>query len=300
MELNCLKSFLQIAREGNMTRASESLHLTQSALSKQVKELESELGHKLFVRQGRLLSLTEEGMLLRKRAEDIVSLVAKTTAEFQSLEELDGGEISIGVPESIHMDLLAAELLRFRSRYPHFRCHLLSGMTEQLTGRLEQGLLDLVIISGMADLSRYNQLRYPADDEWGVAVRDDHPLARLEKVSFNELRHFNLMVSPQGLADEIIKWSGDKTDELNVLDTVNLCYNGTLFVKAGVAVLLTYKGLVNTSAENGLCYRPLEPKLYTPLNLIWKKYQVFTPLVELFVKQLSSSFREQCAKLQLH
>ena len=291
MDIKLFKNFLQIARIGNMTKASQTLYISQSALSKQMKELEEEFGCKLFERQKEGMILTEEGNILRKRAEDIVSLFDKTKQEFEDLGEITGGDIHVGAPETCHMDIYARELLRFRKDYPNLRCHIISGMTEQVVQMLDQGLLDLVIISGLPNIEKYNHLRYPADDQWGAVVTRDHPLAAKQNISIDDLKEYNLMMSTQGFSEEIRKWCGQYADSLNVSDTVNLSYNGSVFVKERIAVLLSYKGLVNTSEENGLSWIPLYPELRTPLYLIWRKYQVFTPITELFFRQITESFK---------
>ena len=290
MDIRTLSNFLHIARTGNMTRSSEALHITQSALSKQIKELEQSFGRALFVRSGSGMRLTGEGALLRKRAEDIVTLYEKTRREFESLGEVTGGDVHVGAPESCHMAIFARELLAFRRRCPGLRCHLMSGMTGQVTRLLDEGLLDFAIISGQPDLGKYNSLRYPADDQWGVVARRDHRLARLASVRAEDLMGERLIMSTQGFSEEIRRWCGEKADSLSVTDTVNLCYNGSVFVREKVSVMLSYRGLADTSEESGLAWIPLEPALMTPAYLIWRKYQTFSPAAGLFLRHLREAF----------
>jgi DNA-binding transcriptional LysR family regulator len=292
MDLKLLKNFLMVAKTGNMTRASAMLFITQSALSKQMKELESEFGCTFFERIGGGMKLTEEGLLLRNRAEDIVSLVDKTKQEFRDIEDIIGGDVHIGAPETCHIDIFAQELLAFRRKYPGLRCHVISGMTEQVTEKMDGGLLDFVIISGLPDTDKYNYIRYPADDIWGMVVRRDHPLAAMDKITIDDLLPHNIIISTQGLSEEISGWCGDQASELKVTDTVNLAYNGSRFVRENIAVMLTYKGLVDTSPENGLVWIPLYPELSTPTYLIWRKFQVFTPIVERFLEHLVTAFKK--------
>lgn len=287
MDIKFLKNFLQIARVGNMTKASQVLYITQSALSKQMKELEIEFGRPLFSRSSEGMNLTEEGILLRKRAEDIISIYEKTKQDFESLSDITGGDVHVGALESCHMDIFAKELLTFREKYPDLRCHIISGMTVQVEEMLDRGILDFSIISGIPNLNKYNHIRYPADDEWGIVVRKDHPLAKMERITLKNLLEQNLIVSPQGLSEEIAKWCGEDVDKLRITDTVNLAYNGSILVKENVCIMLSYKGIIN---DDELIWIPLYPKLSTPTYLLWKKYQVFTPIVELFLKQLISSF----------
>lgn len=291
MDLKLLKNFLMVAKTGNMTRASAMLFITQSALSKQMKELEAEFGCTFFERIGGGMKLTEEGLLLRKRAEDIVSLVDKTKQEFRDIEDIIGGDVHIGAPETCHIDIFARELLAIRRKYPGLRCHVISGMTEQVTEKMDGGLLDFVIISGLPDTDRYNYIRYPADDIWGMVVRRDHPLAAMNKITIDDLLPHNIIISTQGLSEEISGWCGDRANELKVTDTVNLAYNGSRFVRENIAVMLTYKGLVDTSPGNGLVWIPLYPELSTPIYLIWRKFQVFTPIVEKFLEHLIRAFK---------
>ena len=292
MDLKLLKNFLMVAKTGNMTRASAMLFITQSALSKQMKELESEFGCTFFERIGGGMKLTEEGLLLRNRAEDIVSLVDKTKQEFRDIEDIIGGDVHIGALETCHIDIFARELLAFRRKYPGLRCHVTSGMTEQVTEKMDGGLLDFVIISGLPDTDKYNYIRYPADDIWGMVVRWDHQLAAMDKITIDDLLPHNIIISTQGLSEEISGWCGDQASELKVTDTVNLAYNGSRFVRENIAVMLTYKGLVDTSPENGLVWIPLYPELSTPTYLIWRKFQVFTPIVERFLEHLVTSFKK--------
>ena len=291
MDLKLLKNFLMVAKTGNMTRASAMLFITQSALSKQMKELESEFGCTFFERIGSGMKLTEEGLLLRNRAEDIVSLVDKTKQEFRDIEDIIGGDVHIGALETCHIDIFARELLAFRRKYPGLRCHVISGMTEQVTEKMDGGLLDFVIISGLPDTDKYNYIRYPADDIWGMVVRRDHQLAAMDKITIDDLLPHNIIISTQGLSEEISGWCGDQASELKVTDTVNLAYNGSRFVRENIAVMLTYKGLVDTSPENGLVWIPLYPELSTPTYLIWRKFQVFTPIVEKFLEHLIRAFK---------
>ncbi len=182
MEIRVLKYFLEIAREENMTRAAEILHVSQPTLSKQMKELETELGKKLFRRGSNNMRLTDEGMLLRKRAEDIIDMVDKTTNEFKTLDDITGGEVRIGCAESYQIKYIAKEIKKFKQKYPLFQYHILSGNTEQVTERLNKGLLDFAVIVEPPDLSKYHYIEIPEADIWGVLMRKDNPLS--EKKSF--------------------------------------------------------------------------------------------------------------------
>ncbi|MCM1523490.1 MAG: LysR family transcriptional regulator [Ruminococcus sp.] len=290
MELRTLKYFLEIARNENMTRASESLHVSQPSLSKEMKALEEELGKKLFIRKNGGVSLTDEGMLLRKRAEDIVEMTEKTVAEFNSLDEINGGDIYIGCAESYLIKHLARAVKKFTEKYPFFRYHLLSGNTAQVAEKLDRGLLDMAFIAEPPDLSKYNYLEVHGADVWGVVMRRDAPLAKKRSVRAEDLYGLPLICSDQAITADIPRWCGEKAEKLTFSGTLNLCYNGSVFVREGLGYMLTFDKLADTSGESVLCFRPLEPPLETKMYIIWKKYQVFSPVAELFVKELYERF----------
>lgn len=293
MELRTLKYFLEIARNENMTRASEALHISQPSLSKEMKALEEELGKKLFIRKNGGLRLTDEGMLLRKRAEDIIEMADKTVAEFSALDEINGGDIYIGCAESYLIKHLAQAVKAFTEKYPLFRYHLSSGNTEQVAEKLDRGLLDLAFIVEPPDLSKYNYLEVQGADVWGVVLRRDSPLAKKKFIHVEDLYGLPLICSAQAIAVDIPRWCGENTEKLTFSGTLNLCYNGSVFVREGLGYMLTFDKLADTSEDSGLCFRPLEPTLETKMYIIWKKYQVFSPIAELFVRELCGRFSEK-------
>lgn len=286
MEIRVLRYFIQIAREGNMSRAAEILHVSQPTLSKQIADLEVELGKKLFKRISGGIMLTDEGMLLRKRAEDILDMVDKTSDEFKALDDITGGDVQIGCAESYQIKYLARVIQKLKEDYPGLRYHLSSGNTEQVTERLNKGLLDLAVIVQPPDLSKYNYLVVPETDKWGVLMRKDSPLANKDKIVFDDLIDVPLICSSQALIEDIPRWCGEKVDLLNISGTINLFYNGSVFVQEGLGYMLTFDNLANTSNDSKLCFRPLEPILETKMYVIWKKYQIFTPIAEILLNEL--------------
>lgn len=288
MEIRVLRYFLEIAREENMTRAAQRLHVSQPALSKQMKDLEEELGRKLFRRGSASIHLTDEGMLLRKRAEDILAMVDKTAEEFANLDEVTGGEVYIGCAESFQIRYLAEIIKGFRERYPLLKYHILSGDTAQVTERLDRGLLDFAVIVEPPNLQKYNYIELPIADTWGVVMRKDHPLAEKSFVTVDDLSGLPLLSSPQSLEADFPRWCGEKLDKLNIVGTVNLFYNGTVFVRTGDCLLLTFEHLADTGRDSELCFRPLEPALASKMYIIWKKYQVFTPIAELLLDEIKA------------
>lgn len=286
MELRVLRYFLEAAREGNITHAADRLHISQPTLSKQLKSLEEELGKKLFIRGNYNVRLTDEGMLLRKRAEDILDMVGKTEEEFKALGEITGGDVRIGCAESDGMKYLARRVRSLQERYPRFRLHLYSGNTEDVEERLDRGLLDFAVLAQEVDVSKYHYLELPAADIWGVVMRKDSPLAKKEAVRMRDLLNLPLICSRQGITEDYPKWFGEKVDTLNIVATFNLAYNAGILVREGIGYLITFDKLVNTGPDSGLCFRPLTPTLETKLYFVWKKYQVFTPAAELLLNEM--------------
>ncbi len=290
MKIRVLRYFMAIAREENMTRASEQLHISQSALSKEIKKLEEELGHTLFIRTNKNMKLNDEGMLLRKRASDILTMVDKTAEEFSMLDNITGGEIRIGCAESIQIKYLARVIKSFKEDYPDFVFRIFSGDTEPVAERLERGLLDIAVIVEPPNLSKYNYLPIPEKDIWGVVMRQDSHLAEKTSLTFEDLCDLPLFTSEQSIRADFPHWCGENIEKLNIAGTFNLAYNGSVFVREGLGYLLTFEHLIDTSKESGLCFRPIVPVLQTSMYIIWKKYQIFSPIIELFLKKLKENF----------
>ena len=293
MEIRVLRYFIQIAREGNMSRAAEILHISQPTLSKQMADLETELGKKLFTRTRGGITLTDEGMLLRKRSEDILDMVDKTTNEFLALDNITGGDVHIGCAESYQIKYLARMIKQVKKKYPNLRYHLSSGNTEQVSERLNKGLLDFAVIVQPPDLSKYNYLVIPESDHWGVLMRKDSPLAKKEFIVFEDLLGLSLICSDQSMKEDIPRWCGERVDQLNFTGTVNLFYNGSVFVKEGLGYMLTFDHLADTGSDSDLCFRPLEPLLETRMYVIWKKYQIFTPIAEKLIEELKNHLQSR-------
>lgn len=292
MELRTMRYFLAVAREENMSRAAELLHVTQPTLSKQLKSLEDELGKKLFTRHSFNIELTEEGVLLRKRAEDLVSMADKITAEFLSLDDVLGGEIYFGLAESYQIRHLAAEIRSFKNSYPDLRYHITSGDTEQVTEKLDKGVIDFAVLAEEPSTDKYRYLLFPKSDLWGVVMPEDCPLAKKQSISADDLAGLPLFCSEQCWKHDIPRWCGNKIDGLHLKGSFQLSYNGSLFVKEGLGYLLTFEHLIDTSPDSGLAFRPLTPRLETKLYFIWKKYQVFTPIAEKLLEKLKERFHE--------
>ncbi|MCI8332489.1 MAG: LysR family transcriptional regulator [Clostridiales bacterium] len=295
MEIRVLRYFLTIAREGSITNAAQFLHITQPTLSRQIHDLEEELGQKLFIRGSHHMTLTAEGMILRKRAEEIVAMVDKTEAEFNSIKTAVGGDIYIGGGETDAIKHLAAIAKELHDMYGDIRYHLYSGNAQDVTERLDKGLLDFGVLVQPADLSKYNYLHIPAKDTWGVIMRKDSPLAKKEAICKEDLMDVPLICSRQAIMqekeqNEFARWFGEAFDRLNIVTTFNLVYNAAIMVEAGLGYAITLDKIANTSADSSLCFRPLWPTLEAGLSVIWKKYQVFSSAAELFLERMKERF----------
>ncbi len=292
MELRTMRYFLAVAREENMTRAAELLHVTQPTLSKQLKALEDELGKKLFTRHSFSIQLTEEGVLLRKRAEDLIKMADKITTEFLALDDVLGGDVYFGLAESYQIRYLAATIRRFKESYPGLHYHITSGDTEQVTEKLDKGIIDFAVLAQEPNTAKYHYLEFPAADLWGIVMPKDCKLAQKNAISIDDLIGLPLFCSEQGWNHDISKWSGNRMDKLHLEGSFRLSYNGSLFVRERLGYLLTFEHLIDTSPESGLVFRPLTPKLETKIYLIWKKYQIFTPIAERLLEKLKSEYFE--------
>lgn len=295
MELRILRYFLAVAREESISAAAESLHLTQPTLSRQLMDLEAELGKTLFLRGNRKVTLTQEGAFLRKRANEILDLVEKTQAEFQTSQEALSGDVYVGGGESDAMRLIARTAGALQSAHPQVRFHLYSGNAYDVGERLEKGLLDFGILMGTADLANYDYLQLPLYDSWGVLMRKDSPLAQKARVRPEDLWDQPLLLSRQALIkSSLSNWLQRDLGALNVVSTYNLLFNASLMVEEGLGYALALDKLINTSGDSPLCFRPLEPALRSELHVVWKKYQVFSKAAEAFLALL----RDQAAGIR--
>jgi DNA-binding transcriptional LysR family regulator len=293
MELRVLRYFLTVAREGSMTAAAEFLHVTQPTLSRQLKDLEEELGKKLFIRSSHSIILTDEGLLLKRRAEEIIDMVDKLETEFNSMEETISGDVYIGGGETDAMRQIGRIIKELQVSYPNIRYHLYSGNEDDVTDRLDKGLLDFGILIQPADLSKYNYINIPDKDVWGVVMRKDSPLAFKETIQPMDLLNVPLICSRQAIKqtfskNEFADWFGEDFDKLNVVTTYNLAYNAAIMVEEGIGYALALDKIVNTSSESNLCFRPLEPRLESGLNIVWKKHHVFSAAADMFLKEIQA------------
>lgn len=286
MEIRVLRYFVETAREGSMTAASFKLHVTQPTLSKQIKELEEELGQKLFIRGNYNMHLTPEGEILYKRALDILEMVDLTTSEFAAMNEFNGGNVYIGCAESEGMTLFAKAAKQLYEEQKNIHFHLYSGNAENVCERLDKGLLDFAVVVQNVDLSKYLYLNLPFQDTWGLIMRKDSPLVSKVKIPMEDLIGLPLIVSRQGTTNEMPEWLQKNYDRLNIVATYDLIFNASILVREGLGYALGFDKLVNTGAESALCFRPIEPLFTSPMRLIWRKEQRLSKAAELFLDKV--------------
>lgn len=302
MDIRVLNYFLAVAREESISKASQVLHITQPPLSRALIELEEEIGKKLLIRGSRKITLTEEGLLLRKRAAEIIALVKKTEDELTASDaEAIQGDIYIGCGETDAMRLIARTAAKLHDNYPDIKYHLFSGNAEDIHDKLEKGIFDFAVLIEAADVSNYDYIRIPSLDVWGLLVRKDNPLAGKKEISPEDLWDIPLLTSRQASDNnEFSGWLKKEFDQLNIIGTYNLLYNASLMVDEGFGSALCLDGLINTSGNSNLCFRPLAPRKTAGMDIIWKKYQVFTKAAQKFLEQLQEDFdfsiRNNCNK----
>ena len=293
MEIHVLEYFLAVAREQNITAAAEALHISQPALSRQLKNLEEELGKQLLIRGvkgSRKVLLTEEGMILRKRAEEILSLVQKTEKEITLSDEAIAGNVFIGAGETEAVRLFAKTAMSLRQKYPDIRYNISSGNAEHVLEYLDKGLIDFGLLFVEVDPQKYEWMPVPARDIWGVLMRKDAPLAEKEYILPEDLWDKPLIVSQQrGNDSELNRWLQKGETEWNIVATYNLIYNASLLVDEGLGYALCFDGLINTNGSN-LCFRPLAPQLEASCFIVWKRYQIFSKAANIFLQSLREMF----------
>lgn len=286
MELRELRYFLAVAREESISKAAEALFVTQPNLSRQMQNLEKEIGRQLFVRGSRKITLTEAGRLLYKRAEEIIELYNKTENELNEPIADVGGDIYIGGGESYVVGIIAKAAYAVRREYPSVKFHIFSGDSGTISERLDKGLIDFGIFIEPFDVSKYDYLRLPLTDTWGVLMRRDSPLAQKEYITPQDLWDKPLIRSRQSLGKNMMgRWFQKSEEELNVVATGNLLYNISLLVKEGIGYAVCLDKIIQTE-NSDLCFRPLYPELISHLDIAWKKYQVFPKCADIFLKRL--------------
>ena len=290
MEFRVLRYFLATAREETISGAARYLHLSQPSLSRQLMELEQELGKKLFIRGNRKITLTEDGELLRKRAAEIITLAEKTEKELQDTHEMIAGDIYIGGGETQAMRFIARAAKLLQKDYPRICYHLYSGNADDVTERLDKGLLDFGLLIEPFSKNKYDHIKLPFTDVWGVLMRKDSPLSKKEFIRPEDLWELPLITSRQSMTMyELPDWIKRSTEELNIVGTYNLIYNASIMVEENVGYALCIDKLINTSKNSKLCFRPLIPPQKFGIYIVWKKYQVFSKAADKFMETIKQT-----------
>jgi DNA-binding transcriptional LysR family regulator len=284
LEIRVLRYFLAVAQEGSVTRAARALHLTQPTLSRQIRELEEELGQTLFSRGGRELSLTREGLLLRQRAEEIVGLAEITEREFRSLgEKTVSGDLSLGCGESKALSFVTDALKVLQDEHPLIIPHFFSGNGEIVMDRLDKGLLDFAVLISAENTERYYSLPLPNHDTWGLLMDKDDPMAQKKAITAEDLLDIPLILSSQSLSrDELSGWLGFPMSRLHIAATYTLLFNGSLMVRSGLGYALCFDHIAPSGKDSPFAFRPLT----SPLSLVWKKHQILSAPAEAFLAKI--------------
>lgn len=296
MELRVLRYFLAVAREQSISKAAEAVHVTQPTLSRQIMDLEDELGARLFVRSkhNRSVLLTEAGQRLYNYAREIVSLADKTTQEFQADKSHVDGDIYIGAGETESIRIIARTAKTLSGTHPRIRYHFFSGNAESVRDRLDKGLLDFAVFIGDVFTEQYNYITLNAKDRWGIWTRKDSPLAHKTGITPGDLKDVPLFVSSQAqVANEMAGWFGPLYEKLNIAGTYNLIYNASIMVEEGLGCAVSLDKLLNAGADSPLAFVPLNPPLEARLILAWRKSALFSRAATLFLDAIREENRQR-------
>lgn len=298
MELRTLRYFVSAAREGSMTKAASLLYVSQPALSRQLRDLEQELGVRLFRRVGRGIELTEEGRVFRQRAEEILDLAARATRDVAALSGEVSGEVHVGGGSCYTAGILARAARALSARHPTIKYHIYDGNSDDFLDRLDQGLMDFCILYQPVDLSKYEHLHLPERESWGLIVRPDSPLAARPAIRLEDLIGEPLILSRQIMRGQrlvpspLANWIGDRLEQLTVIGTYNLAFNATLFAAEGLGSVVGFEGQIRVNESDRLCFRPFDPPVENECDVAWKRGRLLTPAAQAYLDVL----REEIAR----
>lgn len=295
MEFKALKYFLTAAREGSITKAANRLGLTQPNLSRQINMLERDIGKKLFIRSNYKIKLTSDGVLLKKRAEEIMDMVDKTREDFKSSDSIIAGDIYIGAAETETISSIAKIIKGMRKDFPNIMYHIHSGNYRDITEKLDKGLIDFGILIEPADLSLYDYIDIPTNEVWGILTRRGSDISKKKFVEKKDLINLPIIipttiVKNKSHNNKFLQWFDDDIEKLNTVLTINLVYSSIFMVKEGIGHPLTIN---NINTEN-ICFIPLKPKVKPRINIVWKKNQIFSPASKIFLDRIYNSFSVNC------
>lgn len=287
MEIRVLRYFLAVVREEGINRAAEVLHITQPTLSRQISQLEEEIGVKLFHRGARKITLTNEGILLRRRAEEILALVDRTERELIEQDELVEGRIIIGGGELAAMQVLPEMIESFHEKYPLVTFDIFTGNADLVKEQMEKGLIDIGVLLEPVDIEKFDFIRLKGKERWVVLMRPDDPLAEKETVRAKDLENMPLILPMRtNVQNELSNWLGDSFQEKQVLFTGNLATNSALMVQRGLAYSIVIEGAIPFWDKEKIAYRPLCPALIANSVLAWKKHQPFSLAATKFIEHM--------------
>ncbi len=292
IETRLLHYFLAVAREENITKAAQSLFVTQSTLSKQMMDLENQLGKQLFIRGKRKITLTEEGLFLRSRAREILELMENTENALHQDQQTLSGNVSIGCGETVAMDIIAGLLEAFHKQYPDVVLHTYSGDADAILERIDKGLADMGLLLGPIRQEKYEYLQLRQKDVYGLLMPKDCPLASQASINIDQLKTLPIILPDQTFCGhQDLDWFGTDQSVFHVVATYNLIYNATYLVEHGIGYALSLDRLVNTNGRN-LTFHPISPELSVDLYIVTKKYQSFSPAAKIFYEQLQAYSRD--------
>lgn len=287
MEIRVLRYFLTVVREEGINRAAEVLHITQPTLSRQLSQLEEEVGVKLFHRGARKITLTNEGILLRRRAEEILSLVDRTERELVEQEELVDGRIVIGCGELAAVQVLPEIIESFHEKYPLVTYDIFTGNADLVKEQMEKGLIDIGVLLEPINIEKFDFIRLAGKERWVVLMRPDAPLADREAVSARDLENLPIILPRRtNVQNELTNWLGDSFQTMQVLFTSNLSTNSAIMVQEGLAYSIVIEGSVPFWDKEKIAYRPLCPELTANSVLAWKKQQPFSLAATKFIEHM--------------
>ena len=292
MELRVLKYFLTAAQEKNITKAAEILHITQPTLSRQLMELEEELNAKLFIRGKRDITLTNSGLFLKERAEEILELSEKTKNDFLNNENMIKGIISIGCVEAECMEEFVDTIKIFQNKYPNVQFDLYNGYGDDIKEKIEKGIADIGVVLEPIDISKYDFIKLSQKEIWGLLVNKKNPLAEKDKISLNEFFSYPIILPKRGaVQNEILNWFDEKMINPNITAFYNLLSNGIIFVEKDLGCAVCMKGALGIKNNKNIKFIPFAPEKITNGVIIWKKNKVLSPCVSLFIDEIKNAYR---------
>lgn len=287
MELRAFRYFLTVANEGNITKAAEILHVTQPTLSRQMKELEDEIGACLMIRGKRAVKLTDEGYLFKQQAENIVGLTDELKHTFSDQKDIVCGTIKIGLTEAMGSRVAAAYMKKFQGKYPRVLFDLYNGMADNIKEMVEHGDLDLGLVLDPVDISKFEYIKLPKNERWGILVRKDHALAKKEVITVDDIRKYALLMPKREKAlSHILNWMKCEEKDLQIQAYYNLLSNAALLVEAGMGCAVCLEGALSVHASPDICFRQVMPEHMTGSVILWKRNHRLFRAASLFIRMI--------------